>query len=89
MQKKVSAIIPSNNNSKILFTIKSIRNFVDEIIVANSAQDSCVIPEEYNVRVIQCKKGLTNASKARNIGAAEAKNEILFFIKGLFFLILF
>ena len=80
MQKKVSAIIPSNNNSKILLTIKSVRNIVDEIIVVNSAQDSCEIPSEYNVKIIQEKKGKTNASKARNIGALEAKHEILLFI---------
>ena len=39
-QRKISAIIPSNNNSKILSTIKSIREIVDEIIIVNSAQDS-------------------------------------------------
>ena len=80
MEKKISAIIPSNNNDKIINTIKSIRNFVEEIIIVNSAKDDCVIPNEYNVKIVQCKKEKTNASKARNIGATEAKNEILFFI---------
>ena len=80
VEKKISAIIPSNNNNKIINTIKSIRSLVDEIIIVNSAKDDCVIPHEYKVKIIQCKKGKTNASKARNIGANEAKNEILFFI---------
>ena len=39
IEKKISAIIPSNNNYKIINTIKSIRSFVDEIIIVNSAKD--------------------------------------------------
>ena len=80
LEKKISAIIPSNNNEKIINTIKSIRSCVDEIIIVNSAKDDCVIPQEYNAKIIQCNKGKTNASKARNIGATEAQNEILLFI---------
>ena len=52
---------------------------LEEIIIVNSAKDDCVIPQEYNAKIIQCNKGKTNASKARNIGATEAKNEILIF----------
>ena len=80
MNKKISAIIPSNNNSKILSTIKSINEIVDEIIVVNSSKDTLIVPDDYKVKIIDSEKGKTNASVARNIGASEAKNEILFFI---------
>ena len=79
-QRKISAIIPSNNNSKILSTIKSIREIVDEIIIVNSAQDSFELSNDDKVKIVHSEKGKTNASKARNIGAEKAENEILFFI---------
>ena len=79
-QRKISAIIPSNNNSKILSTIKSIREIVDEIIIVNSAQDSFELSNDDKVKIVHSEKGKTNASKARNIGAEKAKTEILFFI---------
>ena len=79
-QKKISAVIPSNNNSKILHTIRSISEIADEIIIVNSAKDNFEFPKSKNIKIINSEKGKTNASRARNIGATNADVEILFFI---------
>ena len=52
-QKKISAVIPSNNNSKILHTIRSISEIADEIIIVNSAKDNFEFPKSKNRIVIE------------------------------------
>ena len=37
MGKKISVIIPTNNNKHILKTISSVREIADEIIIVNSS----------------------------------------------------
>ena len=37
MKKKISVVIPSNNNKYILKTISSVKELADEIIVVNSS----------------------------------------------------
>ncbi len=80
MKKKVSVIIPSNNNKYILKTITSVREIADEIIVVNSSGEKDTIKDLDYISIIDAPVGKTNASKARNLGFEKARNEIIFFI---------
>ena len=40
MGKKISVVIPTNNNKHILKTISSVREIADEIIVVNSSGEN-------------------------------------------------
>ena len=80
MEKKVSVIIPSNNNKYIIKTISSVKEIADEIIVVNSSGEKDTFKDLNNITVIDAPVNKTNASKARNIGFEKARNEIIFFI---------
>ncbi len=79
MKKRISVIIPSSNNSKINFTIESIKDFADEIIIVNSSGDNKSFSDNSKIKIIESEEGKTNASMARNIGAKKATGEILLF----------
>ena len=80
MKKKISVIIPTNNNKHILKTINSVKEIADEIIVVNSADKNDKIIDLDYINIIEAPVGKTNAAKARNIGFDKAKNEIILFI---------
>ena len=80
MKKKISVIIPTNNNKHILKTINSVKEIADEIIIVNSASKKDKIIDLEYINIIEAPTGKTNAAKARNIGFDKAKNEIILFI---------
>ena len=80
MTKKISVIIPTNDNNHILKTISSVKEIADEIIVVNSSGENNSIKNLDFVKIIEAPAGKTNAAKARNIGFEEARNEIILFI---------
>jgi len=82
---KFSIIIPANNEEKYIEkTINSIKeqNFKDYevIVVANGCTDKTeeIVKKLKEVKLINLKEA--NVSKARNVGAKEAKGEILVFL---------
>ena len=80
MKKKISVVIPSNNNKYILKTISSVKELADEIIVVNSSGEKDSFKDLDYVTIVEAPAHKTNASKARNIGFEKARNEIILFI---------
>ncbi len=80
MAKKISVVIPTNNNKHILKTISSVREIADEIIVVNSSGENQTFNNLNNITIIDAPVNKTNASKARNIGFENTKYEIILFI---------
>ncbi len=91
MKISISVIIPSYNSARtISYTLNSLFNlpkaeFLKEIIVVDSSDDKISLAllkehkKNYTIKLIHFKKR-TIAAEARNIGAGEAKGEILAFI---------
>ena len=77
MEKKTSVIIPAYNNKKLEYTVNSVKEFADEIIIVNSSHTKIDYSSISKVRVIEAEKDKTNASKARNIGASKATGKLL------------
>lgn len=80
MEKKISVIIPAYKNEKLEYTVNSVREFADEIIIVNSSHSKIDYSSITKVRVIEAEKDRTNASKARNIGASKATGKLLLFV---------
>ncbi len=80
MGKKISVVIPTNNNKHILKTISSVREIADEIIVVNSSGENETFKNLDNVTIIDAPVNKTNASRARNIGFEKSKYDIILFI---------
>ena len=53
MEKKVSVIIPTNNNQHILKTISSVKEIADEIIVVNSSGEKDTFKGLDNIKLIE------------------------------------
>lgn len=83
-QPLISVIIPSYNSSRTLYScLKSIfesdyKNFEVIVVDDKSTDNSVEIAEKFPCRVIK-KNTNTGAGDSRNIGANNAKHEILFF----------
>ncbi|MAJ22947.1 MAG: hypothetical protein CBC24_03780 [Candidatus Pelagibacter sp. TMED64] len=77
--KKISAVIPSNDNRRIESTINSIKDYVDEILIINSDNKNKISNKDDKIKLIDAKKG-TNAARARNIGAELARSELILFV---------
>ena len=80
MKKKISVVIPSNNNKYILKTISSVKEIADEIIIVNSSGEKETFKHLDYLTVVEAPTNKTNASKARNIGFEKARNKIILFI---------
>ena len=73
MVKKISVVIPTNNNKHILKTISSVSEIADEIIVVNSSGENKTFNNLNNITIVDAAVNKTNASKARNIGFENTK----------------
>ena len=80
---QLSVIIPTRNRQQVLlesvaFALQAIKNFDAEIIVVNDGDVITNLPENNKLKLLDNNR--QGVSKARNLGAKEAKYPVLFFI---------
>ncbi|MBN9349751.1 MAG: glycosyltransferase family 2 protein [Chitinophagaceae bacterium] len=84
-EKKISIIIPTCNREHILEetvakALDAIREKSAEIIVVNDGDKPTILPDIFSgkIKILENNKG--GVSRARNLGAAQAAGQVLFFV---------